>query len=291
MFKRILLLLILLAFVVLFVLNARALYEGIFFYLRDVFTYNPSAVKTISHDGRYASIYDLIRFRNAERLLYLQRQLNLSNVIVTPVPIPNSDFVSLFVRFKDANGPFTIYSAHYDKLFDDPDYQGASDNTAAVSTLLASVIQLSQDSNGGNRAFLFTGEEEKGLRGSTAFVDYARANNIPIQAVVNFDNIGRGKLAIRPSAPIPGYVFTIPFFGDVAYDGRQFNPSPAYPLANERLTQALLRVQPDIVVYQRFTALSDSNVFQANGIVFFIVPILFLFYRGKKALFKIILSY
>ena len=61
-------------------------------------------------------------------------------------------------------------------------------------------------------------------------------------------------------------MFTLPFYGDVAYDGRQLRPSPAYPLANERLTQTLLRAQPDIVVYQRFTALSDSNVFQANGI-------------------------
>lgn len=273
MSKRLFLLLVLVAVAALIIVpNARALYEGIFFYLRDVFTYNPSAVKPISRDGRYASLYDLIRFRNAERLLYLEHQLNLPNVVVTQVPIPNSDFISLFVTFKDATGPFTIYSAHYDKLFDDPDYQGASDNTAAVSTLLASVKELSrsfdsaQDGDSNNRAFLFTGEEEKGLRGSTAFVDYARANNITIREVVNFDNLGRGKLAIRPSAPIPGFIFTIPFYGDIAYDGREFRLSPSYPLANARLTQSLLRAQPDIVVYERFTALSDSNVFQVNGI-------------------------
>jgi len=269
MSKRFFLLLILVAVAALIIVpNTRALHEGIFFYLRDVLTYNPSAVKTISRDGRYASLYDLIRFRNSERLLYLQRQLTLPNVVVTQVPIPNSDLPSLFVTFKDATGPFTIYSAHYDKLFDDPDYQGASDNTAAVSTLLASVKALAQDGNGGNRAFLFTGEEEKGLRGSTAFVDYARAasRSIAVREVVNFDNLGRGKLAIRPSAPIPGFVFTIPFYGDFAYDGRDFRASPAYPLANARLTQSLLRAQPDIVVYERFTALSDSNVFQQSGI-------------------------
>jgi Zn-dependent M28 family amino/carboxypeptidase len=132
--------------------------------------------------------------------------------------------------------------------------------------LLASVTELAERGEGGNRAFLFTGEEETGLHGATAFVEYARANNIAIREIVNFDNLGRGKLAIRPSAPVPGFVFTLPPYGDMAYDGRRFRPSPPYPLANYRLTQALLRAQPEIVVFDRFTALSDSNVFQANGI-------------------------
>jgi Peptidase family M28 len=104
------------------------------------------------------------------------------------------------------------------------------------------------------------------LRGAKSFYEYARANNIAIREIVNFDNLGRGRLAIRPSADIPGFVFTIPLYGDYAYDGRDLRRSALYPPANARLTQALLRAQPDIVVYERFTAVSDSNVFQANGI-------------------------
>ena len=265
MSKRTFLLFALLIFAALIILpNWRALYEGVFFYLRDVIAYNPNAITPISPTGRYASLYDLIRFRNAERLLYLQHKLTLPNIIITPIPIPNSDFPSIFVRFNQTTTPYTIYSAHYDKLFDDPDYQGASDNTAAVSVMLAAIQALATD--GGNRAFLFTGEEEKGLRGSSAFMDYARANNLPIKEIINFDNLGRGKLAIRPSAPIPGFVFAIPFVSDYAFDGRALRASPAYPLANARLTRDLLRAQPDLVVYERFTALSDSNVFQDNGI-------------------------
>lgn len=248
--------------------NARSLCEGIFFYLRDVVTFDPRAVKPVSRDGRYASVYELVRLQNAERLAYLRQSLNQSNITVTEIPIAQSPFSSLFVRFHNATQPLVIFSAHYDKLFDKPDYQGASDNTAAVSVMLASVAELSRRGDGGNRGFLFTGEEETGRRGASAFVEYARANKIAIREIVNFDNIGRGKLAMRPSASMPGFVFTLPLLGDYAFDGntvRRFE-NPRTVETTARLTQALLRAQPDIVVYERFTAIGDSNVFQQSGI-------------------------
>ncbi len=245
--------------------NARALYEGIFFYLRDTVTYNPSAVQPIDPAGRYASVYDLVRSLNLARRDYILHHLDFPNIKITRVPVPNSALDDILVTFGSA-GPFTIYSAHYDKLYDDIFYEGASDNTAAVSTLLACVSQLAKRNYTGTAAFLFTGEEETGLRGAQAFLPYARANNLGIRANVNFDNLGRGKLAIRPSVAVPGYSFTIPFYGVLTYDGRTLRPSPPYAPANTRVTQELLRVQPDIVVYERFTALGDSNVFQANGI-------------------------
>jgi Zn-dependent M28 family amino/carboxypeptidase len=263
--KRVLLVLAIGVLGALILPNVRSLYEGIFFYLRDAAGYDPSAVVSIARAGRYASTYDLIALRNSERHDYILTRVKLANTLITQIPISNSQLPDIFVRFGTA-GPYTIFSAHYDKLHDDPNYQGASDNTAAVSTLLASVTQLAESGDAGNRAFLFTGEEETGLRGAKAFYEFARANAIPIREVVNFDNLGRGKLAIRPSANIPGYIFTIPFLGDFAYDGRTLLPSPPYAPANTRLTQSLGRVQPDMVVYERFTAVSDSNVFQANGI-------------------------
>jgi hypothetical protein len=268
MSKRFLLVLASLVLAALILPNACSLYEGIFFYLHDALAYSPDAVQPVSREGRYASLYDLVRLRNAERYNYLLRQLDLPSIQIGQIAIPNSQFSNIFVRFKDTSRPYTIYSAHYDKLYDDPDYQGASDNTAAVSVLLAGIAELGQHGDGGNRAFLFTGEEETGLRGATAFVEYARtpAGNIAIREIVNLDSIGRGRLAIRPSAQVAGFVFTLPLYGDIAYDGREFRASPPYPPANARLTQALLRAQPDIIVYERFTAVGDSNVFQANGI-------------------------
>jgi Zn-dependent M28 family amino/carboxypeptidase len=184
---------------------------------------------------------------------------------VTRIPVPDSQLADLLVRF-NSEGPYTVYSAHYDKLYDDVTYQGASDNTAAVSVLLAAAVQLQGEGYGGPAAFLFTGEEEKGLRGAIAFMSYVHATRLPVRENINFDNVGRGKLAIRPSVQIPGYSFTIPLYGDLTYDGRTLRPSPPHAPANPRLTRALLGVQPDMVVYERFTATSDSNIFQANGI-------------------------
>lgn len=263
MIKRLTLLLGLLALAALILPNTRSLYESVIFYLRDAIMYNPNDVEPIRRDGRYASLYDLVQRRNAERRMYILHAA--SRATVFEIPIPGSSLTNIFVRL-DAPGPYTIFAAHYDKLYDDPAYQGASDNTAAVSVMLAAIEELIHRGDAGNRAFLFTGEEETGLRGATAFVEYARTNNIPIRTIINFDNIGRGRLAIRPSAPMPGFVFTLPLLGDFVFDGRTLNPSPAYPLANARLVQSLWRAQPDLVVYERFTALGDANVFQANGI-------------------------
>ncbi|MBM3128922.1 MAG: Zn-dependent exopeptidase M28 [Chloroflexi bacterium] len=266
MTRRILLALVLLLCALCVIPNARALYEAVFFYLRDALTYDARALAPINPAGRYASIYDLAPLRNSERLAYLQRRLAELDSAVTPVAIPNSQSVNLFVRFKDAPGPYTVFAAHYDKLYDDAQYEGASDNTAAVSVLLAAIADLSPRGDGGKRAFLFTGEEETGLRGAQAFVAYARAHALPIRAIINFDNLGRGNLAIRPSAEQPGWVVTVPLVGDWVYDGRTFQRGAAYARANARLTTELARAQPEIVVYERFTARGDSNVFEASGI-------------------------
>jgi hypothetical protein len=265
MTKRIVLAIIALILIVFVLFNVRTLGEGVY-YLRNFAAYTPVPISRLNPTGRYASLFDLVGLRNSGRLDYVRTRLNLSGVMVTTIPIPDSQFPNLFVQFKGATGPYTIFSAHYDKLRDDPTYQGASDNSAAVSVLLASVLDIAALGKPDNRAFLFTGEEETGLRGAKSFVAYANANKIPIRAIINFDNLGRGRLAIRPSASVPGFIFTLPLLGDFAYDGRGFSPSPPYPIANQRLTEELLRLQPNIVVYERFTALSDSNVFESNHI-------------------------
>ncbi len=265
MFRRVVALLILGGLACLLVPNGRALYEGVFFYLRDVVTYDASARTPINPSGRYASVYDLVALNNAERLAYLQRRLDVPALRVTRIPIPDSAQANLFVRF-DSPGPYLVFAAHYDKLYDDVAYQGASDNIAAVSVLLAAIDVLLRQGDAGSRAFLFTGEEETGLRGAQAFVAYARASALPIRAIITFDNLGRGELAVRPTAEEVGWVFTLPLWGDWVYDGHAVRPSPAYASANPRVVHDLRRVYPNVVVYERFTARGDSNLFEANGL-------------------------
>ncbi len=257
---------LLIALAALVVPNARALYEGVFFYLRDAVTYNPTPGHPVDHSGRFGSVYDLVQASNTGRRDYLLQRLAVPpNLSVVQIPVPNSPIPNLFVRF-DPQGPYSVFSAHYDKAFDDANYQGASDNTAAVSVLLASIVELARRNYHGSGACLFVAAEETGVHGSPAFIEYARANGVAIRENVNFDDLGRGNLAIRPSAPEPGFVFTLPLYGNIAFDGTNFHPSPPYPPPNPRLTQALLRVAPDAVVLDHFTVLSDSNTFQANGI-------------------------
>lgn len=265
MFKRFVALLALVLVLVLIASNTRALYEGVFFYLRDVLTYDARAVVSVSPAGRYASLYDLVALNNAERLAYLQRWLDARALNVTAIPIPNSSQRNLFVHF-DSSTPYIIFAAHYDKLYDDAAYHGASDNTAAVSVLLAAIEALLQRGDAGARAFLFTGEEETGLRGAYAFIEYARAHALPIRAIIVLDNLGRGELAVRPSAEQVGWVFTLPLVGDWAYDGRALVPSSAYAPVNARVVRDLVRAYPNLVVYERFTARGDSNTFLSEGL-------------------------
>lgn len=264
MFRRVVALLALALVLVFIVPNTRALYEGVSFYLRDVLTYDARAIVPVNPAGRYASLYDLVTLNNTERLAYLQRWLAARALNVTTIPIPNSSQHNVFVHFA-SSAPYLIFAAHYDKLYDDAAYHGASDNTAAVSVLLAAIDILSQRGDGGARAFLFTGEEETGLRGAQAFVEYVRAQAVPIRAIIVLDNLGRGELAVRPSAKQVGWVFTLPLVGDFAYDGRAFTPSLPYAPANARVVRDLQRAYPNMVVYERFTAYGDSNVFEAAG--------------------------
>ncbi len=258
---------VILAFLIvgLLALNARSLYEGILFYVAKSIRYPPTSLHPVSRSGRFASLYDLVRLTNNGREDYILAHLERTQVLVTKIPVSGSPVPNILVRFKP-EGSYALFSAHYDKYHDNIEYQGASDNTAAVSVLLASIEELAKQDYRGSAAFLFVAAEETGLQGSEAFVEYARANGLAIREDINFDGLGRSRLAIRPSAPVPGYMFAVPFYGNVAFDGSAFRPSPGYPPANLRLTQALVRIQPDIQVLERFTALSDSNTFQSNGI-------------------------
>jgi len=265
MSKRVLLFLGLIILAVCVLSNLHSLSEGIVYYLLPALTYNSTPTQPVSRTGRFASLYDLVQLSNVERRDYVVRHLDALNLSVTQIPIPNSPTTDIFARF-NATGPYTIFCAHYDKYHNDANFQGASDNTSGVSVLLAAAQTLASRGETGNYAFLFTGEEETGLRGASAFVDYARANHLRIREIIDFDSLGRDALAIRPSADQPGFFFALPFGVNMAFDGSAFHRGHAYPLANARLTESLLRVQPDLVVLQRFTALSDSNVFQAAGI-------------------------
>jgi hypothetical protein len=99
-----------------------------------------------------------------------------------------------------------------------------------------------------------------------AFVEHAQQQQIAIAAAINFDMLGRERLAIRPSA-LPGFYVELPLIGWFAYDGRHIRRGNAYPQPDARLVAQIKRMAGDeLVIYRRFTAASDSNVFQDASI-------------------------
>ncbi len=93
---------------------------------------------------------------------------------------------------------WVVFSAHYDHVGigqerdGDAIYNGADDDGTGTSAVLALAEAFAKDPPAGrNLAFVFFSAEEKGLRGSRAFVD---ASPIPLEdiaAVVNLEMLGR----------------------------------------------------------------------------------------------------
>lgn len=245
-------------------LNRASISEGLA-YLQQLRHWQPAAVQPLAADGRFAACRELVQLTNTERCRYVAATLTAAGLQVEPIAIPGEEAPNLLVRLGPP-GPLTLFVAHYDKSRETPDYQGASDNTAAVSVLLAAAQTLVRQPPDQPTGLLFTAAEERGLRGATAFIAWAAANRQAIRAAINFDMLGRDRLAIRPSA-LPGFYVALPGGAMLVYDGRRIRWGAAYPQPAAALVQQLQALAPaDLVVYSRFTAHSDSNVFQAAAI-------------------------
>lgn len=242
--------------------NSSSLDDGVR-YLQTVAAYSPSSAQPLDAHGKFGFCEAFMALRNAQRAQFIANYLDARGIVYQRLPIGNSGFDNFFVPFA-AQGPYTIFSAHYDKFFDDPDYQGASDNSAAVCMLLVAADELQKQNPARPVAILFTGEEESGLVGAKAFYAYATQNNVRVAEVVNFDNIGRAGLAARASGERSGFVFAIPLLGEFVYDGRALDVASAYRQPDAELIARLRRFQP-ITIFDRMAAKSDGTFFQDNG--------------------------
>lgn len=244
--------------------NLRSLREGLI-YLRQMLAWDPRRVRPVDPAGPFGACHDLVSLDNAARqdlIMRLLRDLNLSPILI---PVPQEPLSNVLVLFQDT-GPYTLFVAHYDKSRETDTYHGASDNTAAVAALLAALRDLVERPPSRPVAFLFTAAEERGLRGARSFLSWSQTQRLAVQEVVNLDMIGRGRLASRPSA-LPGFYFWLPGLGDMVFDGRKLGRGQAYPPPDPGLLARLKAILgKGLVVYQRFTARSDSNIFQEAGL-------------------------
>jgi hypothetical protein len=244
--------------------NLRSLREGLR-YLRQMRGWHPEDVTTIARDGPFGICYDLVSATNEERYRLIEGSLRDAQLTPEIIPVPGEALPNVLVRF-GPDGPYTLFVAHYDKSRETPTYQGACDNTAAVSALLAAARDLAASAPAQPVALLFTSAEERGLLGAKAFCAWAGRTGFAIGGVINLDMIGRGRLATRPSA-LPGFYFWLPLAGTLVFDGRRVRRGGVYPLPDSKLVQRLrAALGSELVEYRRFTAYSDSNVFQEAGV-------------------------
>lgn len=244
------------------VANVNSLDDGIR-YLQAVAAYTASPSQPFDPRGRFGFCEQFMTLRNAQRAQFIANYLGARGIVHERLPIGETGFDNIFVPFA-AQGPYTIYSAHYDKFFDDPEYQGASDNSAAVCMLLVAAEELSKEPLKRPVAILFTGREEVGLVGASAFYEYATQNDVRVAELLNFDSLGRGGLAARASGEISGFVFTVPLLGDFVYDGRTLTNASAYRQPDATLMQKIQRAAP-VAWFDRMVAKSDGTYFQDNG--------------------------
>ena len=244
--------------------NLRSLREGLSF-LRHMRDWDADAVRLLNPAGSFGVCYDMVRLATAARQDFVVSYLRELALTPTLVPIPGEPLADVLARF-GGEGPLTLFVAHYDKSRETAAYQAASDNTAAMCALLTAARDLADDPPSRPVGLLFTGAEERGLKGARGFVSWATGKRLAIAEAINFDMIGRGRLASRPSA-LPGFYFWLPGLGQVVFTGRGVRRGRPYPPPDPGLIARLKTVLGDeLVTYRRFTARSDSNVFQEAGI-------------------------
>ena len=244
--------------------NLRTLYEGARF-LHHGITWDPGATQPIDPDGPYGLCYDLVGQTNSERAETLFRSLGELGLDPIAIPVADSPEPNILIVFGD-KGPYSLFVAHYDRSREDTSYQGASDNTAALCALVDAARRLVAEGQPRRVAVLLTSGEERGFLGAKSFLVWMDRHAFPVAEVLNLDMIGRGRLATRPSA-WPGLYFWAPGLGQVVFDGHRFSLAPTYPQPDAQLVSRLKRLLGrDLARYRRFTARSDSNVFQDAGL-------------------------
>ena len=244
--------------------NRRSLSEGLR-YLDDLRAWRPEAVEPVRREGPFGVCHELVALDNAGRCARVAGGLRACGLEPELLAVPGEPLPNLLVRFP-GRGPAALLVAHYDKSRETPAYQGACDNTAAVAVLLALAGALARRPPARAVAVLFTNAEERGLLGARAFRQDMLPLGLEVGEVVNLDMLGRGAVATRPSAPAGVYVW-LPLLGLFVYDGRALRRGRAFPPPDPALLARLdaASARP-LVHYRRFTAYSDSVVFQEAGL-------------------------
>jgi Peptidase family M28 len=132
------------------------------------------------------------REATAATAAWLQDQLRKAHYTAQQVAIPDFDQVDVIAEL-GRTGPPVVIVAHYDHLGEG--FPGANDNASGVAVALA----VARAQPRGHVVFLFTGGEERGLRGARAYVAAPTVKLADIRAVFNLDMVGHDFFGNQPA--------------------------------------------------------------------------------------------
>ena len=254
----------LLCLVIVLLRNRFALREGLV-YMGQMLAWNPDKVTPITVDGRFGILYDFVAGTNGQRCYMVEQDLIKSGL--SPLRIPSCDDCppNLLVTFGQ-RGPYRLILAHYDKSRETPEYQGASDNSAAVAVLLALADELAATPPETPLALLFTSGEEKGLLGARALLRWCDETGFEIESVIGIDMIGRDRLAVRPLGH-SGLHFWLPLAGNRVFDGQATRSAAPCRQPDPSLVRQLRQASAgELVVYRTVAGNTDALPFAERGL-------------------------
>ena len=241
-------------------INRHALSEGMR-YVFDGVVYEPVSERQIERDGPFGITYELVSQTSRERSDAIKRRLSELGVDHEAIPVADG-YDNIFVP-GEISDVFLLIDAHYDKVREDPEYQGATDNTGSVAVLLAAIEELGEELPNRRAAFLFTALEETGLRGAYRFVEVAKERDYRIDGVLCLDGVGRGPPVLATIAPAVGLRFWLPFWGWKLFDGSKVRDAPQVWPIDEAIRSTYV---PQVRTNRAFLANTNANAFLTNGI-------------------------
>ena len=241
------------------IVNLRALYEGVG-YFRDGMRYEPVAEHPVQEDGPFGVVHELIELTTQERAKLIEAKVRELGYTYEAIEVQDGH-VNLFVPGK-IDEPFLLLTAHYDKLFDRPEFHAACDNTSSVVLLIKALEELKEEFAERRVAFLFSAMEEQYLQGAYHFAKLARERGYRIEGVVALDILGRGEPALMTSGQGNGFTFRVPPLGQFTYNGYQFYRTPrTWPVHDELLPTQTFGLRE----HHAFITYTDATAFLAEG--------------------------
>lgn len=252
---------LIIAYFSLFLLVNLSALKGLFIFINSYISYEYKSENPVGTFSEFDAIYKMTELSSTEICEFIKKELDSAGVHYETQQLGNRQ-QNIFIPGQ-IDSEFSLITAHYDKDRESKNYKGALDNLAST-TILLNLIKENYNAIKSKRiAFLFTGLEERGLKGASKFMFLANRKKLKIKEVICLDGVGRGKVAVMRNARRFGFKFRNLLFKETLYNGHKFSKCPTYEtIRNEDVNLDY----KEVVFLNSFLSSTDSYVFSKNGI-------------------------